>query len=1691
MSFNNSLHKNHSNIASIPIQNTSRQTQAEPTADSIYSALRQEIPSTQQSISDSTLANSISHDERAYPNWYTEATIPCHEIHDIFLNYERKYGFQHDNTRNMYDHLLTMLNSRSARMSTQLALWTLHADYIGGEHANYRKWYFAAHLDLDDKRTPKSSPTGQLLNEAKREWKERMESMSDCERISHLALYLLIWGEAATLRYTPELLCFIFYIAEGYRESYNEGHPPPCFLDDIVSPVYQYMRDQTYQSIRGHYVRREKDHDEIIGYDDINQLFWDKGAISNLRLKSDMLFKQVPKEKRYLLLGQVDWQIAFKKTFYETRSWFHIISNFSRVWIIHAASFWYYMAASVDFIYLDKKKRSGVVNATSIDLPVKLSVVGLGGLVAVLLMVLATLIEFKYLKVSVQTSGILITRLMVLFLLAGCHVACSVYILKYDQTSTLALILASCQLGLGAIVSIVIAIIPSASLFHHRESSRHLTCKTFTDNFPKMNDDDRFLSILLWLCVFSCKFLETYFFLALSFRDALSVTTLMQLNNCSADPLLGKWLCSAMPILTTVLMFSVELVLFFLDTYLWFVIWNTVFSVAQSMRMGISIMTSWKQLFAKLPYNMFSKITATKDFVSVHLRRMACSQMWNAIIISMYRDHLLSVDNLQSLLYQVRVDQDEQGQTIRELHAPPIFDPALSVDMDEYFPRQSEAERRLSFFAQSLSTEFPLPCSVKAMPTFTVFTPHYSEKMLLSLREIIREEDTTTRVTLLEYLKKLHPAEWNNFVKDTMFIAEEAPTKPSEKDDLPFYCIGFKSAAPEYTLRTRVWASLRAQTLYRTINGFMNYSRALKILHRIENPELNMKDDASTKIETENLLDCISNEKFRFLVAMQRYAQFNQEETENCEFLLNEYPHLQIAYIDQELDAENKTVYYSVLIDGHCDLLPNMKRVPKYRIRLPGNPILGDGKSDNQNHALIFYRGEYLQLVDANQDNYLEECLKIRSIFSEFEQDQAIPLEQVYGLYDGEHEKDTPASTAPVAIVGAREYIFSENVGMLGDVAAGKEQTFGTLTQRIMAKTGGRLHYGHPDFLNGVFMTTRGGVSKAQRGLHLNEDIYAGMNALLRGGRIKHTEYLQCGKGRDLGFCSILNFTTKIGTGMGEQLLSREYYYLGTQLPLDRFLTFYYAHPGFHMNNIMIIFAVQVFLFCMTLVGTMAAGLPHCTGTNCFDVRPVYDWLQRCILSIFMVFFIAFLPLFLQELTEKGTCRSILRLIKQFLSLSPLFEVFVTQIYANSVLSNLSFGGARYIATGRGFATSRLPFSVLYSRFAHPSIYFGARTVFMLFFVSLALWIPHLIYFWATVASLLVSPFVFNPHQFVLMDFIYDYREFLGWLSRGNSYKSYNHSWIGFCRQIRTQVTGNKKKARQKFENKPIVAVPRAHLSSIFFAEIVMPMVQAILCAACYTFYKSREQVDVYGALKSPVNTSLGPLGALGRLLFISVAPIVWNSIMLLFVQLTSLMFSKLKRTGFYMAIFAHGLAVFGFVLFYEVFWTLEKFQVRSTLLGLLSIFAIQRFIFKSFVALFLTRELHHDATNRAWWTGRWKSSQVGKLAAREYICKIVEMSLFTTDFILGHLILFGLFPFTLMPYIDRIHSLILFWLRPSKQIRPSVLPTKERRRRRKIAYVYGPFFIFILFSFAALIILPPKLAPKLPTQYQNIVKIF
>jgi 1,3-beta-glucan synthase len=97
----------------------------------------------------------------------------------------------------------------------------------------------------------------------------------------------------------------------------------------------------------------------------------------------------------------------------------------------------------------------------------------------------------------------------------------------------------------------------------------------------------------------------------------------------------------------------------------------------------------------------------------------------------MYREHLLSIEHVQKLLYH-QVDAGQSGR--RSLRAPPFFISQSDKGFKgEFFPSGSEAERRISFFAQSLTTSIPEPLPVDAMPTFTVLTPHYSEKVRFSL----------------------------------------------------------------------------------------------------------------------------------------------------------------------------------------------------------------------------------------------------------------------------------------------------------------------------------------------------------------------------------------------------------------------------------------------------------------------------------------------------------------------------------------------------------------------------------------------------------------------------------------------------------------------------------------------------------------------------------------------------------------------------------------------------------------------------------------------------------------------------------------------------------------------------------------------------------------------------------------------
>lgn len=1669
-----------------------------------------------------------------YPAWTADnqAPVTVEQIEDIFIDLTNRFGFQRDSMRNMFDYFMTMLDSRSSRMSPAQALLSLHADYIGGDSANFKKWYFAAQMDVDDEIGFRNLDVGKISRKARKakrkskkarkavdtngddtvqtladlegddslqaadyRWKAKMNQLTPFERVQQVALWLLLWGEANQVRFLPEMLCFFYKSALDYLGSEacrqrTDPVPEGDYLNRVVTPIYQFIRDQVYEVVDGRFVKRERDHNKIIGYDDVNQFFWYPEGIARMVTEDGTRLIDFPSEERYFKIGEVDWDKAFFKTYKEVRTWLHIVTNFNRIWIIHISIFWMYCAYNSPSLYTINYVQ--VVNNQPLASS-RWAVTALGGTVASLINIFATLFEWIFVPRRWPGRQRLSRRMLFSVILFAINLAlpCFVFIWTgFNTYSKIAYAISIVSFFVAVVTILYLSCMPLGGLFSSymkNSSRRYVAQQTFTASFYKLQGLDMYLSWLLWFVVFIAKYIESYWFLILSLRDPIRNLAESKMR-CTGEKWFGSVLCAQQARITLGLMFATDFILFFLDTFMWYILVNCCFSVGRSFYLGISILTPWRNIYTRLPKRVYSKILATTDMEIKYKPKVLISQVWNAIIISMYREHLLAIDHVQKLLYH-QVPSEVEGK--RTLRAPTFF---VSQDdnnfENEYFPKNSEAERRISFFAQSLATPIPEPLPVDNMPTFTVFTPHYSEKILLSLKEIIREEDQYSRVTLLEYLKQLHPVEWDCFVKDTKILSEETAAYENageekqdevkqEIDDLPFYCIGFKSAAPEYTLRTRIWASLRSQTLYRTVSGFMNYARAIKLLYRVENPEIVQMFGGNAE-GLEHELERMARRKFKFVVSMQRLTKFKPEELENAEFLLRAYPDLQIAYLDEEppLQEGEEPRIYSALIDGHCEVMENGRRRPKFRVQLSGNPILGDGKSDNQNHALIFTRGEYLELIDANQDNYLEECLKIRSVLAEFEE---LSVEHI-NPYAPSLNKEPVKVTHPVAIVGAREYIFSENSGVLGDVAAGKEQTFGTLFARTLAQIGGKLHYGHPDFLNAIFMTTRGGISKAQKGLHLNEDIYAGMTAMCRGGRIKHCEYFQCGKGRDLGFGSILNFTTKIGAGMGEQMLSREYYYLGTQLPLDRFLTFYYAHLGFHINNLFIQLSLQMFMLTVVNLNGLAHESIICLYNKnkpitdvmyplgCYNLTPAIDWVRRYTLSIFIVFFISFVPLLIQELIERGVWRMCYRVGRDFLSMSPVFEVFTAQIYSSSLLNDICVGGARYIATGRGFATSRIPFSVLYSRFAESTIYMGARLLLMLLFGTIAHWQAALLWFWAIVIAFMFSPFLFNPHQFAWDDYFIDYRDFIRWLSRGNT-KWHRNSWIGYVRLTRSRVTGLKQKTIGDSSEKSAGDFARPHRTNIIFSDTIPCAIYTAGLFVAYTFINSQTGVRK----PKTVNSVL-------RIVICALAPVVINMGVLAVCLACSCCAGPLlgvccKKTGAVMAGVAHGIALVVHLIFYLAMWCLEGFNFSRVCLGIITMIYIERFIFKIMTLLFLTREFKNDHSNIAFWTGKWYGSGLGWAAitqpGREFVAKTIEMSQFAGDFVLGHFLLFCQFPLLCIPYFDKWHSLMLFWLKPNKQIRPPIYSLKQARLRRRMIRKYSVLYFAVLILFVILIAAP------------------
>lgn len=731
------------------------------------------------------------------------------------------------------------------------------------------------------------------------------------------------------------------------------------------------------------------------------------------------------------------------------------------------------------------------------------------------------------------------------------------------------------------------------------------------------------------------------------------------------------------------------------------------------------------------------------------------------------------------LLFENAIEFPDAGDEIFTRQLRRLHTILTSRDSMHNVPLNLEARRRIAFFSNSLFMNMPRAPCVEKMLAFSVLTPYYDEEVVYG-KEALRKENEDG-ITTLFYLQKIYEDEWNNFV--------ERMHREGLKDEDDIWT--------EKAWDLRLWVSYRGQTLSRTIRGMMYYYRALKMLAFLDSAsEMDIREGSEhivSHVSTSQLSSLNGPPsdgsrslwkmrradssvsllfkghefgsalmKFSYVVACQLYGRHKADKNPRADdilYLMKKNEALRVAYVDEVTLGREEIEYYSVLVKFDQQL---QSEVEIYRIRLPGPLKLGEGKPENQNHAIIFTRGDAVQTIDMNQDNYFEEALKMRNLLEEFN--------TYYGI-----KKPT--------ILGVRENIFTGSVSSLAWFMSAQESSFVTLGQRVLANPlKVRMHYGHPDVFDRFWFLCRGGVSKASRVINISEDIFAGFNCTLRGGNVTHHEYIQVGKGRDVGLNQVSIFEAKIASGNGEQVLSRDVYRLGHRLDFFRMLSVFYTTIGFYFNSMVVVLTVYAFLWgrlYMALSGIEKAAQNNATNNKALGA--VLN--QQFIIQVGL--FTA-LPMVVENSLELGFLPAIWDFLTMQLQLASLFYTFSLGTRTHFFGRTILHGGAKYRATGRGFVVEHKSFAENYRLYARSHFVKAIELgVILIVYASHSplstdtfVYIAMTISSWFLVVSWIMSPFVFNPSGFDWLKTVYDFEDFVNWIwYPGGPFKKGEYSW--------------------------------------------------------------------------------------------------------------------------------------------------------------------------------------------------------------------------------------------------------------------------------------------------------------------------
>jgi callose synthase len=189
---------------------------------------------------------------------------------DILDWLQLMFGFQKGNVENQREHLILLLANVHIRQFPKHDQQPKLDDRALNEvmkklFKSYKKWC-------------------KYLGRKSSLWLPTIQQEMQQRKLLYMGLYLLIWGEAANLRFMPECLCYIYHhmafelygmlagnvsplTGEPVKPAY--GGENEAFLMKVIKPIYDTIHKESLRSKGG-----KAKHSHWRNYDDLNEFFW-------------------------------------------------------------------------------------------------------------------------------------------------------------------------------------------------------------------------------------------------------------------------------------------------------------------------------------------------------------------------------------------------------------------------------------------------------------------------------------------------------------------------------------------------------------------------------------------------------------------------------------------------------------------------------------------------------------------------------------------------------------------------------------------------------------------------------------------------------------------------------------------------------------------------------------------------------------------------------------------------------------------------------------------------------------------------------------------------------------------------------------------------------------------------------------------------------------------------------------------------------------------------------------------------------------------------------------------------------------------------------------------------------------------------------------------------------------------------